>query len=303
MTAAAVTVVVPTVDRVVLLERCLRGLAAQTAVRYEVIVVHDGHQGIVRLLDDWHGRLPLRTLVSNNRGASGKRNAGWRAATTSRVAFTDDDCEPEPQWLAALMATADDEQAQLVAGPVSPHPDDAGIHGTWARTIHSREPGLYPGCNLLFERAALEKTGGFDTALPAGEDTDLAWRVVESGGRSAWAENARVLHAVRNVGFVAHLRSLPRWSTLPLVVHRHPQLRALAHRRYFWKPSHPRALLAAAGLVGAVVDRRALAAVVPLVATRVRQSGVRVGAELAAGDLAEVAVMVAGSVRHRTVLL
>src|SRR6185312_3763055 len=100
-----------------------------------------------------------------------------------------------------------------------------------------------------------------------------------------------------------HLRSLPRWSSLPKVVRRHPQLRAQAHRRWFWKPSHPRAVLAVCGIVGTVVDRRAAAAVLPLVAWRVRGHGVREGLELATGDVVEAAVMIAGSVRHRTVLL
>ena len=302
MTVPEVAVVVPTVDRVQLLARCLRGLAGQRLDGVEVVVVHDGDRGVVALLDDWSARLPLCALQVADRGASAKRNAGWRTTAARLVAFTDDDCEAAPGWLDSLRRAADDG-ADLVAGPVVPHPDDSGVTGTWARTVTADEPGLYPGCNLLATRAALERSGGFDPTLAGGEDTDLAWRIVESGGRPGWAPDARVWHAVRQVTFTGHLRSLPRWGSLPLVVRRHPHLRRLAHRRFFWKDSHPAACLALAGLAGAVLDRKALVATVPLVRRRVREAGFAAGVQLAAADVVEAAVLVAGSVRHRTVLL
>lgn len=285
----SVTVVVPTVDRVDLLERCLSGLRDAT-----VLVVHDGDPGVRRLLED----RGVEALQIAQRGVSAKRNAGWRAATTEHVAFTDDDCEPAPGWVPALLA----EGSDLVAGPVAPHPADAAA-GRWSRTVVSTAPGLYPGCNLMVRRSALAAVGGFDESLHGGEDTDLAWRVRESGASHGWAEDALVWHAVRPVTFVQQLRSLPRWAGLPLVVRRHPQLRELAHRRVFWKPSHPLALLALAGLAALPRNRRALLAVLPLLAVNVRASGAREGTQQAVNDLAETAVLVAGSVRHRSVLL
>lgn len=284
------TVVVPTVDRVDLLRRCLRGLQGA-----DVIVVHDGDDGVRALLDE----LGVRGLQIAERGVSAKRNAGWRAATSELVAFTDDDCEPAPGWLDALLADGSD----LVAGPVRPHPDDTA-EGLWARTVTAEAPGFYPGCNLLVRRSALEAVGGFDEGLRGGEDTDLAWRVRASGGSHGWAPDAVVWHAVREVTFVEHLRSLPRWSGLPLVARRHPQLREeLAHRTFFWKDSHPAAVLALAALALSVVDRRALIGVAPVLLRRVRHAGPRAGVQLAVNDVAEAAVLTAGSVRHRSVLL
>jgi GT2 family glycosyltransferase len=219
---------------------------------------------------------------------------------TPLVAFTDDDCEPAPGWVDALAAAAAD--ADLVAGPVRPHPDDIA-DGLWARTVTAEQPGFYPGCNLLVRTALLERVGGFDEGLRGGEDTDLAWRVREAGGRAAWAADGLVWHAVRPVSFAEQLRSLPRWAGLPLVVRRHPQLRALAHRRWFWKPTHPVALLALVGIVASPYRWWTLAAVLPLVVSRVRRAGVRNGLQLAVNDVAETVVLVVGSVRHRAVLL
>lgn len=286
------TVVVPTVDRVDLLRRCLSGLRNDPSA--DVLVVHDGDPGVRALLHE----LGVPGLQVAERGVSAKRNAGWRAAATDRVAFTDDDCQPAPGWVGALLEV----DADLVAGPVAPHPDDPAT-GRWDRSVTSSAPGLYPGCNLLLSRAALERVGGFDERLSGGEDTDLAWRVRESGASHGWAPEALVWHAVRPVGFLEQLRSLPRWAGLPLVVRRHPALRAHVHRRWFWKPTHPTALLALVGLALAVRRPAALAAAAPLLAGRVRRHGVRGGAEHAANDLVETAVLLVGSVRHRSVLL
>jgi GT2 family glycosyltransferase len=291
VSTADLTVVVPTVDRVDLLRRCLRGLTGE-----QVLVVHDGDAGVVALLSE----LGVPSLRIDERGVSAKRNAGWRAARTSLVAFTDDDCEAAPGWAAALAASAD--HADLVAGPVRPHPEDTGT-GLWARTVVSERPGFYPGCNLLVRKDFLERVDGFDKSLHGGEDADLAWRVREAGAREAWAEDALVWHAVREVTFWEQLRSLPRWAGLPLVVRRHPQLRELAHRRWFWKPSHPVALLALLGLLLTPLACWAVAAVLPLLLSRLRRGGVRGGLQLAINDVVETAVLVVGSVRHRSVLL
>jgi GT2 family glycosyltransferase len=297
------------VDRVDLLRRCLRGVTGQDlAEPYEVVVVHDGDAGVVALLAETSAGLPhdvtLRVLRIDERGVSAKRNAGWQAAAAPLVAFTDDDCEPSVGWLSAMVKAADDDHA-LVAGPVAPHPEDKGVIGLWARTVtQSTDAGFYPGCNLLFRRSALERVEGFDPVLQAGEDTDLAWRVIEDGGPAAWAEDGLVWHAVRPVTFPAQLRSLPRWSGLPLVVRRHPQLRdRLAYKRWFWKDSHPTACLALAGLALAPLNRRALLAVAPVVLRRVRRHGPADGLALAVNDVAEAAVVIAGSARHGALLL
>lgn len=295
-----VSVVVPTVDRVQLLDRCLRAIAAQLDAPDEVIVVHDGHCGIAQLLDAWDERLPLRVLHVDDRGASAKRNAGWRAAQHELVAFTDDDCAPTPSWISALRQV----DADLVAGPIAAHPDDPDDCSVFGRTIEVAEPGSYfPAANIAVRRSALAAVGGFDLKLSGGEDTDLAWRVREAGGAVGWAADALVLHAIRPVTFPQHLRSLWRWHDLPLLLRRHPQLRDTLDGRVFWKSSHPLALLAVAGVVGAFGKPALALLAVPLLSDRWRARGPRFGTQVAIADAVEVAVVLTGSVRHRSLLL
>jgi GT2 family glycosyltransferase len=169
--------------------------------------------------------------------------------------------------------------------------------------VHERSEG-YPNANLVYRRAALERGGGYDDAYGgAGEDSDLAHRVIESGGGVRYVDEAVVWHAVRAVDFTSHLRSLPRWANAPLTIKRHPQLRPLIHHRIFWKPSHTTGFVALVGLVLAPFNLKALALVAPHFLRRMRRNGARAGAQLAVADIAEVAVTVAGSVRYRTVFI
>jgi GT2 family glycosyltransferase len=305
-----ISVVVPTVDRVVLLERTLRGLAAQDVADFEAIVVHDGDPGVRALLAEWRDRLPLHALEIPERGAVPKRNTGWRAAAAPLIAFTDDDCEPAPGWLKAVLAAFDEDDddnanLDLVQGRVDEHPEDAGVAGLFKRTItvHEHYEG-YPNANLVYRRRALERVGGFDAAYwGAGEDSDLAHRVIESGGAVRYVDDALVWHAVRAVDFVSHMKSLPRWANAPLTMKRHPQLRPLVHHRIFWKPTHTTGALALLGLVLAPFNWRGLALVAPHFVRRIRTAGPRAGVQLAVADVAEVAVTVAGSIRYRTLFI
>ena len=303
--APQVSVVVPTVDRLELLDRCLDGLAKQTNVDYEVLVVHDGVPEIEALLERRASDLPLVSLRSSVRPPAPKRNLGWRTARAPIVAFTDDDCEPHPGWLAAGVAQFTDDVV-IVQGRTCPHPDDDANRGTFARTLDiGRLTETYPTANLFFRRDVLANVDGFNEQFggAAGEDTDLAWRVLEQGGRAVFNGDATVFHAIHPFGFVEHLRSLPRWADLTLVVRRHPEVRRLTHRRWFWKKTHTTAALAFFGLLATPFDKRAALLALPHLVRRIRSDGPVAGPQLAVVDLAEVAVMVRGSIRHRAVLV
>lgn len=300
-----ISVVVPTVDRVALLERTLRGLAAQDIDDFEVIVVHDGNVDIKTLLHAWKKRLPLQAIEIFERGTVPKRNAGWRAATAPIIAFTDDDCEPAPGWLKAALAAFDDGSPtlDLVQGRVDAHPEDGEVGGLFKRVIevHQHYEG-YPNANLVYRRRALERVDGFDPKYwGATEDADLAFRVIESGGDVQYVDDARVWHAVRPVRFKAHMRSLPRWGNAALTIKRHPQLRSLLPYRIFWKDTHISGGMALLGVLLLPFSRKAAVLVVPHFAKRIKDSRtVKGGTMLAVADIAEVAVTVAGSIRYRT---
>ena len=113
-----VTVVIPTYGRPRQLKACLAALAEQTlAEPWEVVVVDDGSpQTLDSVGPAWSGRLDLRVIRQDNAGPAAARNRGVQEARGTFIAFTDDDCLPEPQWLDTLVRAARERPGALVGG-------------------------------------------------------------------------------------------------------------------------------------------------------------------------------------------
>src|SRR5438477_11032040 len=102
-----ISVVVPTYKRPHLLERCLNALVAQDFPRdqYEIIVADDagGDGATARVVAKRCavGNAPSARYVRvvGRHGPAAARNQGWRAARGRVVAFTDDDCFANSDWL------------------------------------------------------------------------------------------------------------------------------------------------------------------------------------------------------------
>ncbi|MDX6690422.1 MAG: hypothetical protein QOG15_1879 [Solirubrobacteraceae bacterium] len=321
-----ISVVVASHDRPLRLLWLLNALEVQTldAERWEVVVAYDSRPPTTQRLLAEHPLTRRGTLhpierVPGTGPAPALRNDGWRAARGRLVAFTDDDCRPDPHWLARLAAAAEGAPGDVLQGSVRSEPDEAEVLARvpWARTLQVDPPNWHaPTANIAFPRELLTRLDGFDERIrgPGGEDTDLWARAEDAGARLVAVPEARVYHAVHPMTLAQYLRSLSRWADIPAVVQRHPRLRRrLPYRGLFWKERHARLLL---GVAGATVARRGHRVwwVLALPWARAAWPGsgrtprglVRAVAKLparAAEDAAEIAVMVRGSVRHRTFFL
>jgi len=320
-----ISVVVPSHDRPLRLLWLLNALEEQTlaADLWEVIVAHDSHPPRTQSLLAEHPLTRRGTLRQIERTpgtgpAPALRNDGWRAARGALVAFTDDDCRPEPGWLSALAdASAGAAPSDVLQGSVRSDPREAEVLARvpWARTLNVEPPNWQAAtANIAFPRTLLEQLDGFDEQIegPGGEDTDLWLRAEDAGARLVAVPEACVLHAVHPMTLGQYLRSLVRWADLPAVVARHPRVRRRLTLGLFWKPRHPRLLLAAGGALAARRHPVAAVLVLPWVRAAWPGSGrtprgvVRALLRLparAAEDSAEIAAMVRGSARHRTLML
>ena len=85
---------------------------------------------------------------------------------------------------------------------------------------------------------------------PGGEDTDLAWRAIGDGVPTAFSDEARVWHAVHELGALQRLRFATRWDETMAVFGRYPELRRQTLiRGLFWKESHYHLARTLAGLL------------------------------------------------------
>ena len=256
--------------------------------------------------------LAIRALRGEGRGPAAARNVGWREAKGRLVCFTDDDCRVAPGWVSALLEVAGDTDAVIVVGRTEPEPDEAERQAAFTRS--NLVTGLnrdFHTCNIAYPRALLERLGGFDESFPnpAAEDTELAWRALESGAPPRFADGALVWHAVHDVGWLELVRRA-RWRLdVPRLVNRHPGLRHHMLGGVFWKREHAQLAAAIAGAALARPTRGAsLALAVPYLRFCRRLHGSYPGAVAhlpahVAVDGAELAALAAGSARERTLVL
>jgi GT2 family glycosyltransferase len=201
------SVVVPTYGRPARLQACLAALAGLDfpPARRETLVVDDGSGEIPQPVREAIAAAGARLVVQAHAGPAAARNTGAGQAQGRFLAFTDDDCLPEPAWLDAL------------AEELRRHPDDL-IGG---RTINGRPGNLYaaasqdlidllyaqnaaaPGRarfftsnNLALSAERFLEIGGFNHSfhLAAGEDRELCDRWQAAGLAMRYASQAVVLH-------------------------------------------------------------------------------------------------------------
>ena len=310
-----VSVVVATRDRPDRLRRALLALERQSLDgEWEIVVVDDASAPATgAVLSEWSstGGRSVRTALRTpaRAGPGGARNVGWRAARGELIAFTDDDCEPEPGWLEALVAAAARALGAVLQGPTNPNPAEVRRTSPFTRTLDVRSLGpWFPTCNVAYARGVLEALGGFDERFLRGEDTDLAWRAREAGAEFVWVPEARVSHAVIELGPIGKLRLALAWAPAFELYARHPELRRVLHLGLFWKPSHATLLLACAGTVAARRFPLAILLLVPYAyALRVRmvaEHGRLIHAPwYPVNDSLEVVAAVRGSVPNGTLVL
>jgi glycosyltransferase involved in cell wall biosynthesis len=225
-----VSVVVPTYRRNDLLGRCLARLQNQSLdpSHYEVIVCDDAPdestRELVQSLARPEGPALVYVPVTATQGPAGARNAGWRSGRGSIVAFTDDDCLPEPGWLAAglaALAHADAATGRTVV-PVPERPTD---HERDTAGLATAE---FITANCFCQRTALEEVGGFDERFTAAwrEDSDLHFSLLERGKRIVKADDAVVVHPVRPASWGVSIEAQRKGVFDPLLWRKHPALYA-----------------------------------------------------------------------------
>ena len=196
----AVTVVVPTYGRPAKLRACLRALMDlhDPPGGYEVGVVDDGGPDdlapIVREADPTGTRVHLHR--QDNAGPARARNAGARVARGGLLAFTDDDCRPEPGWLVALAAAHARHPDALLGGHTwNERPDNLCAQASqdllaFLYRDQQRRNGdapFFASNNLAVSAERFADLGGFDETFPlaAGEDREFCDRFHHAFAASA----------------------------------------------------------------------------------------------------------------------
>lgn len=208
------SVVVPTYQRLRLVQECLAGVAAQQPQPDEVIVVHrPAHDPeAAEWLPRWAAEdASRRRVVSvDEPGLVAALRAGTDAATGDIVAYLDDDAVPRAGWLAELLLGYTDPTVAGVCGPLVEHVDGAEVTGrakrvgviTWygrvignhhLRCDHYGDVDLAQGPNMSFRRDTIvhdPRLLRMHNGLVLGNELQTCLLVRKAGGRilySPWA--------------------------------------------------------------------------------------------------------------------
>ncbi len=181
---------------------CLRAIQSMSGADFETIVVDDG--SVDGTADVVAGNFPWVQLIQLRPGGlSVARNAGASSAVGGVLAFTDDDCEPDREWLTRMQRIFSEGRFSAVGGPNLPPPARSLVEAVVSAApgapshvmLDDEEAEHLPGCNLAVTRKAFDEIGGFDPIFQtAGDDVDFCWRLRQAGHRLGFAPGAFVWH-------------------------------------------------------------------------------------------------------------
>lgn len=225
-----ISVVIPTYCRPLLLMECLKSLAKQKFERddFEVIVVSDGPDHLTKqLVVSWKhtGLLDIEYVpLATKRGPAAARNMGWKLSAGTLVAFTDDDCLPDPLWLQTIWEAYQQEELVAYSGrvivPVPEKPTD------YEWNTAQLERARFITANCICSWKALEMIQGFDERFELAwrEDSDLEFRLLEQQIPIQHLHDAIVVHPVREASWGVSLREQRKSMFNALLYKKFPRL-------------------------------------------------------------------------------
>lgn len=185
MAKPAVSVIIPTHNRLGLLRQALDSVAAQTFTDLEVIVIDDASDEAVEPGVRGHRAGPRVLRQTACRGPAAARNRGLQEAAADTVAFLDSDDLWQPTKLERFMRALDaDDSTDIYYGPMQPIDIKGRVVPGRTKPCHAGRIAERLFCSsfvhvptVVCRKTLLEQYGGFDESLPVCEDYDLWLRI------------------------------------------------------------------------------------------------------------------------------
>ena len=179
-----ISVIIPTYNRVDVLQRALQSVVEQTYPATEIIVVDDGStDNSAEMVNDLFPQ--VRYFKQDNHGVSHARNQGIKKAKGDWLAFLDSDDTWLPNKLASQVGALNDQPDFKIC-----HTEEIWIRNgvrVNAMNKHKKIGGwIFQHClplcamspsSIMMHHSVLDNVGDFDESLPACEDYDLWLRL------------------------------------------------------------------------------------------------------------------------------
>lgn len=203
-----VSVIIPVWNDTDGLQLCLNALAVQTLplTDFEVIVIDNGSSPPIKDGIESPDRLKIIWTREESPGSYAARNTGVAKASGTIFAFTDADCQPDPEWLQnGVDIVRGTETACYAAGRIDLiasgggrlSPTDAfEAVANFNQERQIVEAGYAATANLFVRRKDFEKVGTFEELMSGG---DYQWcrRAKSSGLTALYCNKAIIRHPAR----------------------------------------------------------------------------------------------------------
>jgi glycosyltransferase involved in cell wall biosynthesis len=192
-----------------MLRKSLESVLHQSLVKsdYEIVVVDnastDNTAEVIKEFEAKYSPSIIIPVYEPRQGLAYARNTGCERATCRYLAFIDDDCLAEADWLHVLLDSYERIQPSPigVGGIVTPIYDDrrpkwfkeSYESDTWGNQPRFLEEGeSFTGCNMSFRKEVISKRGGFNVELgmvgenlALAEETELFRRIWATEGKDS----------------------------------------------------------------------------------------------------------------------
>jgi glycosyltransferase involved in cell wall biosynthesis len=203
------SIIIPTYNRPERLQACLESLSRldYPRDRFEVVIVDDGSSmSLANLVAPFQQQFAIELIRQANAGPAAARNRGSERAWGRFLAFTDDDCQPDPNWLAALAQGFTAFPDALLGGHTVNQLSD-NIYAAASQLLldyiysyYNTAPDrstFFASNNIALSATQFHTLGKFDTTFPlaAAEDREFCERAVDRNYQLVYIPAAKVNHS------------------------------------------------------------------------------------------------------------
>lgn len=204
------SVIIPYYNKSAYIARCIDSVLNQTFGKYEIIVVDDGStdEGIKLIFEKYGPRIHI--FRQENQGVSAARNTGIRNAAFEYIAFLDaDDCW-HPQYLEKMhWVICHEKDVSIIGSHYSRSNDFLQRHyytlpyfkfdDYFKEAIRNT---YFTSSSAVVKKSFFDECGGFNCKLKKGEDLDVWFRAVRSGGNAFYINHTLVYYSAEDAGQV-----------------------------------------------------------------------------------------------------
>jgi glycosyltransferase involved in cell wall biosynthesis len=195
-----ISIIIPTYNRKMLLQRAVRSVLYQTYCNIEIIIIDDhSTDGSSELISETfaneirEGKI-LILKNSQNQGHPTSKNLGISHASGDYIAFLDDDDYWMPDKLELQIKKMQAEDAEACFCSTLWVEDNKFLKQTTAINKNVSFENGGPTSTWLIKKTLFKRVGLFDTTIPTNDDGELMVRINKSGTKITFVELPLYVH-------------------------------------------------------------------------------------------------------------